>query len=112
MENGRSDLFADDLVPGGMMWIEAKGGKGYEFIIRNHRLYMKLTKQGHLPALSIQFMAEALYEYDLDGLQAVVNRLCELFVPEYKEQLVNRADVAVDFQSTGKRAYKLLITAT
>ncbi len=98
-ENNRSDMFEDALIPGGRLYMQAKGTKGHEFVIRNSRLYLQLTTQRHLPALSIQFMAEALYEYDLDGLQKIVDRLCEIFVPEHRKQIVSRVDVAVDFQA-------------
>jgi hypothetical protein len=93
-------------VPGGEFYVQAKGSKGYPWILRNSRFYVAVTPQKHLPAVQVQPMAQLLYEYDLDGLQEVIDALRGFFGFELPEQ-VTRYDLAVDFQQAGEGEFKL-----
>lgn len=85
-------------VPGGALKLRPYGRGKSQYVLENDRVYLELSTWENLPALQIQWKAEALYEYDLAGLEKAADALCALFLaPGHAVPKVARCDIAVDF---------------
>jgi hypothetical protein len=85
-------------VPGGALYLHAKGAGKYQFVLRNNDLYVELTSWANLPSLRIEFLAHALYRYTFSELQEIASSVARHFLRFTEKVKVSRADVAVDFQ--------------
>jgi hypothetical protein len=90
-------------VPGTAFYIKPYGNQRANYILENSHFYLGFSKRGVGPELDIQIKAECLYEYGLDAMPEMMDRLVRYFIgPELSYDLkVRRADVAVDFQQKG-----------
>jgi hypothetical protein len=62
---------------------------------------LEVTTRPNLPALRRQFWSRLLYEYDLEGLEAIAHLIAKYFLKPGYWYTVGRFDLALDFQADG-----------
>ncbi|WP_047866723.1 MULTISPECIES: hypothetical protein [Actinomycetota] len=89
-------------VAGGLFYMKPHGKGKYQFVLRNARFYVEVSKMGMLPTLKIQPLAQLLYEYELTAVQEMAVEITRYFSGSSDFRLVvSRVDIAVDFQAPG-----------
>ncbi len=75
-------------IPGGRFVLRpwsAKKGR-YAYVLENAAMILELSDREKLPAtmprLNLKFKAATLYEYDLDGLEAIVDRVASFLLED------------------------------
>lgn len=85
-------------LPGGTLYLQARGSRHYPFVLRNNCVYVEITTRPNLPSIRVEYLAHALYGYSWQKLGDIPRAIALHFGILEPRVQVSRADIAADFQ--------------